>query len=61
MSSIAMSNRNPIFMRHDLMIELGRLEMAIESARTQETARTMVERLESHCVKISEALSRLPA
>jgi hypothetical protein len=59
MNGTAMSI-NPLFLRHDLMIELGRLEMAIDAARTRSTDET-VERLESRCAQISEALNRLPA
>ena len=59
MNGTAMSI-NPLFLRHDLMIELGRLEMAIDAARTRPTDEA-VDRLESRCAQISEALNRLPA
>lgn len=59
MNGTAMSI-NPLFLRHDLMIELGRLEMAIDAARMRPADET-VDRLESRCAQISEALSRLPA
>lgn len=59
MNGTAMSI-NPLFLRHDLMIELGRLEMAIDAARTRPADET-VDRLESRCAQISEALNRLPA
>ncbi len=52
---------NPLFLRHDLMIELGRLEMAIDSARTQPAANDTLGQLETRCAKINEALSKLPA
>lgn len=61
MSNATMLRVNPFFMRHDLMIELGRLEMAIDSSRAQQAASDTVNRLESRCAKISEALSKLPA
>jgi hypothetical protein len=66
LESAAMSNAatvilNPLFLRHDLMIELGRLEMAIDSARAQAAANETVCQLESRCAKINEALSKLPA
>lgn len=54
-------NVNPLFLRHDLMIELGRLEMAIDSARSQEAANETVGQLVSRCARINEALSKLPA
>lgn len=62
-TAVAMSF-NPLFLRHDLMIELGRLEMAIDSARSQTAANDTteaVDKLETRCAKISEALSKLPA
>ena len=56
---------NPLFLRHDLMIELGRLEMAIDDVRmTQPAAHdrsALVNELESKCARINEALSKLPA
>lgn len=58
--SAASISMNPLFLRHDLMIELGRLEMAIDSARTQAANDTVVQ-LESRCARINEALSKLPA
>jgi hypothetical protein len=61
MSNTATLRMNPLFLRHDLMIELGRLEMAIESARVQEAANDTVNGLESRCAKINEALGKLPA
>lgn len=61
MSNLATMILNPLFLRHDLMIELGRLEMAIDSARSQESANDAVHQLESRCAKINEALSQLPA
>jgi hypothetical protein len=61
MSNIASMTFNPLFLRHDLMIELGRLEMAIDNARTQATASDAVRQLETRCAKINEALSKLPA
>ena len=62
MSNIAASmSFNPLFLRHDLMIELGRLEMAIESVRTQPAVNDTLDQLETRCAKINEALSKLPA
>jgi hypothetical protein len=61
MSSIATMCLNPLFVRHDLMIELGRLEMALDSVRSHGSANDAVHQLESRCAKISEALSQLPA
>ena len=65
MSTAASMSLNPLFLRHDLMIELGRLEMAIEDVRTMQpdaNDRTaIVDELESKCARINEALSKLPA
>ncbi|HEY0178355.1 MAG TPA: hypothetical protein VGC30_01845 [Dokdonella sp.] len=52
---------NPLFLRHDLMIELGRLEMAIDDARAQANPSEAIGQLESRCAKINEALAKLPA
>jgi hypothetical protein len=54
---------NPLFLRHDLMIEMGRLEMAIENVRTQESANDgrVVSPLEQRLARVNEALSRLSA
>lgn len=63
MSTAAALNINPLFLRHDLMIELGRLDMVIEDARTrQQTPQNeLVVQLETRRARINEALSRLPA
>jgi hypothetical protein len=52
---------NPLFLRHDLMIELGRLEMAIEDARTHHSANDQhaLTPLETKLARITEALNRL--
>lgn len=55
---------NPLFLRHDLMIELGRLEMAMQDMRgtsAAEQATSQLHQLESRRARINEALSRLPA
>jgi hypothetical protein len=61
MSNFATMSINPLFLRHDLMIELGRLEMAIEGARAETVSNTSLDQLETRFAKINEALSRLPA
>ncbi|MEO5621965.1 MAG: hypothetical protein ABJB02_02840 [Dokdonella sp.] len=61
MSNFANMSLNPLFLRHDLMIELGRLEMAIDYARGQTVADDAVGQLQTRCAKINEALSQLPA
>lgn len=54
---------NPLFLRHDLMIELGRLEMAIEDVRSHSSANDQhaLNPLETKLARINEALSRLSA
>ena len=53
---------NPLFLRHDLMIELGRLEMAIEEVRSHHSANDQaLTPLETKLARINEALTRLSA
>ena len=55
---------NPLFLRHDLMIELGRLEMAIEDVRSHHSANDHHQELtplETKLARINEALTRLSA
>jgi len=53
---------NPLFLRHDLMIELGRLEMAIEDVRSHHSANDhALTPLETKLARINEALTRLSA
>lgn len=54
---------NPLFLRHDLMIEMGRLEMAIEEVRSQVSANEprALTPLEQRLARVNEALSRLSA
>lgn len=57
-------NLNPLFLRHDLMIELGRLEMAMQDMRgtsAMDQGAAQLKQLESRRARINEALSRLPA
>jgi len=65
MNTAAMMSINPLFLRHDLMIELGRLEMAIDDVRSRQPAANdhsaMVREIETKCARINEALSKLPA
>jgi hypothetical protein len=53
---------NPLFLRHDLMIELGRLEMAMEDACSRQGANdpSAIESLQTKHARIAAALSRLP-
>ncbi len=54
---------NPMFLRHDLLIELGRLETAIESMRNSQPANDAghLTILESRRSAISHTLQRLSA
>ena len=57
-------NVNPLFLRHDLMIEVSRLEMAIEDIRSHKPANeavSLVSPLETRLPRINEALTRLHA
>ncbi len=64
MFTSATMSLNPLFLRHDLMIELGRLEMAMQDMRGTSAAdqtTSQLQQLESRRARINEALSRLPA
>ena len=54
---------NPLFLRHDLLIEMGRLEMQIEEVRSQTSANDgrVLSPLEQRLARVNEALSRLSA
>ena len=52
---------NPMFLRHDLMIELGRLETAIDSMRGQVSANGDLAILQSRRETLSETLHRSAA
>ena len=55
---------NPLFVRHDLMIEMARLEMEIESAREQTVVAPDADNvisLEKRLEKVAHVLSRIPA
>ena len=63
MATVAQSF-NPLFMRHDLMIELGRVEMVLESLRQQAGQDEQVRHipdLEARKQRLSDALTRLQA
>jgi hypothetical protein len=49
---------NPLFLRHDLLIEMSRLEMALHEAANEQQA---LAPLETKLARINEALSRLSA
>jgi hypothetical protein len=64
MLTSATMSLNPLFLRHDLMIELGRLEMAMQDMRVTtaiDQTTSQLQQLESRRARINEALSRLPA
>ena len=50
------------YLRHDLMIELGRLEMAMENASQQEDVgqQSTFENLQHKHARVSAALDKLP-
>ena len=61
MQSSENSWNNPVVLRHDLMIEAGRLEMLIEDARNQPSAndQDIIAPLETKLARVSEALDSL--
>lgn len=63
-STAATMSLNPLFLRHDLMIELGRLEMAMDDMREHtgdDQPQQQIAHLETRRARINEALSKLPA
>lgn len=55
---------NPLFLRQDLLIEMGRLELAIRDIREHRAsneAMPLVAPLESRIARLTEALGRLSA
>jgi len=52
---------NPMFLRHDLMIELGSLETAIDSMRDHVSANSDLAVLKSRRETLSDTLQRLSA
>ena len=58
----AMPNANVEFLRHDLMIELSRTEMALENLQARKAANQpeLAQTLAQRMAKISEALAKLP-
>ena len=55
---------NPLFVRHDLMIEMARLEMEIDDMRDQnpgDDADQSIVSLQQRLQKVSHVLSRIPA
>lgn len=47
-------------LRHDLMIELGRLEMALEDAGLSANQQAAIETLQTKHARVSAALDNLP-
>ncbi|MEO8461268.1 MAG: hypothetical protein ABI451_12130 [Dokdonella sp.] len=63
MSLAASVTVNPLFMRHDLMIELGRLDMVIDKVRSHEPSNddpATINDLIVRRARLNEALSQLP-
>lgn len=55
---------NPLFVRHDLMIEMARLEMEIEDVREhkpEQDPQSNVVSLKKRLEKVAHVLSRIPA
>ncbi len=55
---------NPLFVRHDLMIEMARLEMELEDVREHSASSGEdgnVMSLEKRLEKVAHVLSRIPA
>ena len=55
---------NPLFVRHDLMIEMARLEMEIEDVRehqAEQADNSNIVSLKKRLEKVAHVLSRIPA
>jgi hypothetical protein len=52
---------DPVFLRHDLMIEIGRIDMALEEFRGRAAANQpqVIESLQKRRATLSDALTRL--
>jgi hypothetical protein len=67
MSVMTMAANDAMVMHHDLLIELGRIDMALDSLDTESKAPvgedkvSLRERLRAHRSRINEALQRLDA
>lgn len=64
MNATAAINVDPQFLRHDLIVEMARVEMAIEDIRGSRPAAeqgTLLPALEQRRNRIRDALGRLPA
>jgi hypothetical protein len=53
----------PVYPRHDLMIEIGKVQMAIEhlAVRSEQERQQLRPRLESHMHRLRSALNQLAA
>ncbi|MEI7036879.1 hypothetical protein [Fulvimonas yonginensis] len=53
----------PVYPRHDLMIEIGKVQMAIErlAGRSEQERQQLRPRLESHMHRLRSALDQLAA
>lgn len=61
-AAISLAHHDPIFLRHDLMIELGRVEDAIDSVRERHvTSAPELASLQKRYIKLQEMLSQLAA
>jgi hypothetical protein len=61
LAEVSTATTDPVFLRHDLMVELGRLEMAMEDAcsRRGTDEEGVLESLKVKHARIAAVLSRL--
>ena len=54
---------HPVYPRHDLLIEIGKVQMAMEhlAARSEQERQQLRPRLESHMHRLRDALNQLAA
>ncbi len=50
---------DPVFLRHDLIIEIGRIDMALDEFRDRTAANQVLESLQKRRATLNDALTRL--
>jgi hypothetical protein len=56
---ISQYTNDPVFLRHDLMIEIGRIDMALDESRDRVAANEVLESLQKRRATLNDALTRL--
>lgn len=59
MNAMVTASVNPLFVRHDLMVEMARLEMEIEDLEGDQAGEQVIS-LQQRLQKVAHVLSRVP-